>query len=331
VVKIILIEPIGFCPGVRRAIEKAKKIKSKVQGSVYTDGPLIHNQQVLQSLKNEHIFEKKIDISFQPESRSAILIRAHGITPERRRWLNTLCHTHHCPLADATCPDVAHIAAIIRRYSRKGFHFLILGNPDHAEIMGLKGYAETPCLVLQDIPTLHHFLSQIETNPNATSLPYVLLSQSTLDVDFFEKAAQRLGKRLPQLIVHNTICPATRQRQLSLQQALKTGLDGLIVIGSKHSHNTQQLVTLAHKFPTAVWNIEHMGEINFSELHALGTLGICSGTSASEQNVQEIYLALRKNLPKSYAVRHHDEGTNLRPTISYSSGQISSSQNTPKA
>ncbi|MDR2420139.1 MAG: 4-hydroxy-3-methylbut-2-enyl diphosphate reductase [Puniceicoccales bacterium] len=290
--KIIWIEPLGFCFGVRRAIERAREIKSKISGPVYTDGPLIHNWQVLEALEKEGIVAKEIKDTFCPENASAILIRAHGISPDRHCWLKTWCHSHNCSLVDATCPHVARTADLVQHYSRKGYIIFLLGDPEHAEIQGLKAHAKTSCFVFQDMPSLDHFLNNVEKNTLAQ--PHLLTSQSTLDVNFLEQAARYLSKKLPQLIIRNTICSATRQRQQSLRNALRLGVDAILVIGGKNSANTRRLVAIAQASHTSTYHIENEKEINLETLRSVQKLGICSGTSASEENIQKIVDFLRK-------------------------------------
>ena len=292
--KIIWIKPLGFCFGVRRAIERARGIKSKISGPVYTDGPLVHNRQVLEMLETEGIMAKEIEATFCPENASAILIRAHGISPDRHCWLKTWCHSHNCLLADATCPHVARTATLIQRYSGRGYKILLLGDPDHMEVQGLKAHAQTPCFIFQNLLALDHFWAHMEKD--IFMQPHLLISQSTLDADFFEKASQYLTKRLPQLVILNTICSATRQRQQSLRDALRLGVDAILVIGGKNSANTQRLVAIAQASHVPTYHIENEEEIDLKALHSIQKLGICSGTSASEQDIQKIYNFLRKNL-----------------------------------
>jgi 4-hydroxy-3-methylbut-2-enyl diphosphate reductase len=285
---------LGFCPGVRRAITRAKKLRDEIQGPIYTDGPLVHNRQVLQNLTKDRVFEAEIDSSFCLEDNAAVLIRTHGISPDRRHTLQVLCQKSPCPLVDATCPHVARTAAFIRHHSRQGRSILLLGDPDHAEMLGLKGYVETFCVVFHDIASIQDFLSS--ASPECFQCAYALTCQSTLDMDFFEEATLYLRKKLPHLIIRDAICFPTRQRQLALRQALQKGLDGLIVIGGKISANTQKLVAMAHKFHSTVWSVECTDEIKLSELRPLKVLGICSGTSTSDQSIREICAFLRENL-----------------------------------
>jgi 4-hydroxy-3-methylbut-2-enyl diphosphate reductase len=293
VLQIIWIKPLGFCFGVRRAIERAREIKSKISGPVYTDGPLIHNRHVLETLEKESIVAKEINATFCPESASAVLIRAHGTTPERRDWLDTWCRSHNCLLANATCPYVAHAAALIQHYSGKGYKIFLLGDPDHAEIQGLKAHAQTSCFVFQNMSSIDHFWANEEKDIAAQ--PCLLISQSTLEADFFEQASRYLTKKLPQLVVFNTICSATQQRQQSLRDALRLGVDAVLVIGGKDSANTQRLVDIAQASHTPAYRIEKEEEIDLEALRLVRKLGICSGTSTSEQNIREIYDFLRKN------------------------------------
>ena len=133
--EVIVAASAGFCWGVQRAIAKARDLVKQGHAPVWTDGPLIHNRQMLDQLHQENVRDTD-----RPEDvhDGVILIRAHGIPPERRAWLKTM----RAPIFDATCPDVARTQGTIRSHARRGFDTIVFGEPDHPEVLGLLGFAE---------------------------------------------------------------------------------------------------------------------------------------------------------------------------------------------
>ena len=145
--KVIRAKSAGFCFGVERAIGIARKCTCDGKARVYTDGPLIHNRQMMERLTNEGILEigdykssnrLEHDLADARDPNDVLVVRAHGVSPERREYLRNLGLT----FKDATCPDVGRIAGVIKSHSKKNYTTIIVGDPAHPEVIGLLGYAE---------------------------------------------------------------------------------------------------------------------------------------------------------------------------------------------
>ena len=145
--KVLRAQSAGFCWGVERAIDIARDLAAEGGGqrTVYTDGPLIHNRQMMERMEAEGVREvgdyqsqSAIDVGASTQEDSVVVVRAHGISPERRQYLKGI----GLPFHDATCPDVGIIAGKIKNHARKGFDIVIFGDPEHPEVIGLMGYAE---------------------------------------------------------------------------------------------------------------------------------------------------------------------------------------------
>ena len=141
--KVIRAQSAGFCWGVERAIDIAREYALKGRHPVYTDGPLIHNRQMMEVLTKEGIrevgdYSSQAELNVKKEDQSVMVVRAHGISPERRKYLKNL----GMEFRDATCPDVGIIAGKVRMYAKKGYVTVIFGDPKHPEVIGLVGYAE---------------------------------------------------------------------------------------------------------------------------------------------------------------------------------------------
>jgi (E)-4-hydroxy-3-methyl-but-2-enyl pyrophosphate reductase len=242
---------------------------------LYTDGPLIHNRQLMAQLRTEGIAEASDPAALEP--RAALMIRAHGIPPCRRAVLHAL----HADLIDATCPDVARIQGLIRRHARAGAHILIFGDPGHAEVVGLLGYAEGRGRVI--------------TAPDAvTDLPawtrVCLVAQSTQFPDAYARVAEAVRGRFPGAVVLDTICASTRARQDELK-AMARHVDALVVVGGAHSANTVRLTTLARSLrPT--FAVETAAELRAEDFTGFKAVGLTAGASTPPFVIE----AVRKRL-----------------------------------
>ena len=232
--KVIRAKSAGFCWGVERAIQVAREEAQGGKRKVYTDGPLIHNRQMMELLGQEDInevgdYESKKEVSLEEDSEkeSVMVIRAHGISPQRRKYLKSL----GLPFKDGTCPDVGVIAGRVRSYSAKGYDVVIFGDPNHPEVIGLMGYAGEKGYVVASI-------ADIENLPPLSD-QVAMVSQSTMFTHEFKMLSGILAKKYPSLLVFDTICGATKERQSDLVQLVEEGAEAIVVIGGKHSANTK--------------------------------------------------------------------------------------------
>ena len=183
--KVRLAKTAGFCMGVRRAMEIVLAEANKADGPLFTLGPLIHNNQVLQLLETKGVRAVE-DPEGLPEGR--IVIRAHGIPPQLRRKIKN----SGLKAIDATCPRVARVQAIIRYHTKKGRSAIIVGDENHAEVIGLKGYSETPAHVIRtvdDVSKLPHLQK-----------PFVV-AQTTQNDENFRQVVKALKARFPDILV----------------------------------------------------------------------------------------------------------------------------------
>ena len=157
--KVIRAKSAGFCWGVERAIQVAREEAQGGDRTVYTDGPLIHNSQMMDELGKEDIREvgdyqsdSKLDLPAKSEKESVVVVRAHGISPERRKYLQNL----GLPFRDGTCPDVGIIAGKIKAHAERGYEVVIFGDPNHPEVAGLLGYAKGHGHVITNEEDLHN-------------------------------------------------------------------------------------------------------------------------------------------------------------------------------
>ena len=238
--KVIRAKSAGFCWGVERAIQVAREQADGGKRTVYTDGPLIHNNQMMTALSTEGVREvgdyrssSSIELDEDERDDSVVVVRAHGISPERRKYLKGL----DLPFKDATCPDVGIIAGKVRMHATKGYDVVIFGDPRHPEVIGLMGYAAGRGHAVQteeDLGALPDFENGV-----------VMVSQSTMFTHEFEHLSALLAQKYPELVVFDTICGATKERQSDLRQLVAEGAEAIVVIGGHHSANTCKLAKLA--------------------------------------------------------------------------------------
>jgi 4-hydroxy-3-methylbut-2-enyl diphosphate reductase len=272
--KVILAKSAGFCWGVRRAVDKANTLARNPQQRVFTDGPLIHNQQMLDQLKAQGVHETS-DPSSIPEG--TLIIRAHGIPPGRRALLDKLAIT----VVDATCPDVAKIQKLIGQYARQGYAIIIFGDPGHAEVAGLMGYAEGKGFVVNDPDDI----------AGLPAMPLVcLVSQSTQLPLSYSRVADAVRTRFPSAVVLDTICKSTRNRQQELIE-MAASVDAFVVVGDAHSANTLRLVELARSLkPT--FHIETSSQLSPEKLRGFKVVGLTAGASTPAFIIDSVKAAL---------------------------------------
>lgn len=287
--KVIRAKSAGFCWGVERAIQVARDEAEGGKRKVYTDGPLIHNRQMMELLGQEDInevgdYESKKEVSLEEDSekKSVMVIRAHGISPQRRKYLKSL----GLPFKDGTCPDVGVIAGRVRSYSAKGYDVVIFGDPNHPEVIGLMGYAGEKGYVVASI-------ADIENLPPLSD-QVAMVSQSTMFTHEFKMLSGILAKKYPSLLVFDTICGATKERQSDLVQLVEEGAEAIVVIGGKHSANTKKLAKLASSHDRPTFHVETAEDLDDKEFAEFETVGVTAGASTPEFIIRSICEKLEK-------------------------------------
>jgi len=192
-VKVKLAKNAGFCMGVRRAMAITLSEANKDNGKLFTYGPIIHNQQVLDLLRSKGVDVKE---NITANDRGRIIIRAHGITPVEREKIRS----SNLTLIDATCPRVAKVHAIIRKYSNQNYTPVIFGDDKHPEVIGLMGYSNGQGIVIRSV-------EDVERLPDKKKI--ILVSQTTQDVDAYRKIKGTVKEHYPEAIIFDTICDET--------------------------------------------------------------------------------------------------------------------------
>ena len=284
--RVIVAKTAGFCMGVRRAMDiLLDAANEKNDGKVYTDGPLIHNPQVLEYLEKRdiHVVNGQTDLS-----KTTVVIRAHGITPTRRKEIEDL----GAKVCDATCPHVMRVQSIIKKYAAQGYSTVIVGDKGHAEVIGLLGYAEGKGHVVQELDEIEHLPPMDKV---------CVVAQTTQDRRMFKEAIDRLKKRYSNCESFETICSSTYKRQDEIISLSKT-VDAMIVVGGRGSANTTRLVKICESQGTPTFHVETDTELELSKFKDFDTIGVTAGASTPNWMIKRVVEKIR-----SYKVNRYEK------------------------
>ena len=266
----------GFCFGVQRAVDTVYEQVEKGVRPIYTYGPIIHNEVVVQDLeeKGVQVLENQEDLEQLNEG--TVIIRSHGVGKEiydqiSAKGLNCV---------DATCPFVKKIHRTVEKESAAGRQIIIIGNDNHPEVEGIKGWCRHPALVIESAEQ-----AEALNLPEGTKV--CVVSQTTFNYKKFKDLVEILDKKRYDRIVVNTICNATEERQTEARQ-IADEADAMIVIGGSHSSNTQKLFEICRKECENTYYIQTVDDLNLGVLRSTGLVGITAGASTPKKIIEEV-------------------------------------------
>ena len=276
---VIVAKSAGFCPGVKRAIDKVLELEAAGKKPVYTIGPLIHNKQVTDMLAAKQI--SSIDTPQEAADKSGVLvIRAHGITPQFQQEVQA-CGME---VVDATCLLVKHAQNIIEKFASEGYHTVIVGDSDHAEVIGLMGYTHGKGIVVSG-PEEASKLPQFEK--------VNVVSQTTQKESVFYATAEEIKKHAAVCQVSNTICQPTKDRQKeTMEQA--SNADLVIVVGGRHSANTTRLALLCKGLSPMVQHVETETELDENLIKNAPRIFITAGASTPDWVIDRVAVRVKE-------------------------------------
>ncbi|MFQ5714347.1 MAG: 4-hydroxy-3-methylbut-2-enyl diphosphate reductase [Candidatus Scalinduaceae bacterium] len=271
--RVVVAKTAGFCMGVRKAMDRVLDAANEKgnNGHVYTEGPLIHNPQVLEMLKEKGINTLGNDTDI---SKSTVVIRAHGITPERRQEIEAT----GANICDATCPRVMSVQKIIDKHAEEGYSTIIIGDEGHAEVTGLLGYARGN----------GHVISSTEEISGLPDMEKVcIVAQTTQDMRTFALIVEKLKQRYKNYKVFDTICSSTSKRQEEAINLSET-VDAMIVVGGRGSANTNRLAQISASNGTPTFLVESDKELELKKLVNFDTIGVTAGASTPNWLIQKV-------------------------------------------
>ncbi|MFH1146191.1 MAG: 4-hydroxy-3-methylbut-2-enyl diphosphate reductase [Pseudomonadota bacterium] len=260
--EVILARKAGFCMGVRRAMDTVLLALKKQPKPVATFGPLIHNQQVLGLLESKGI---SIIRNVNEIKGGTVVIRAHGIPPHQKAEILKT----GAQVVDGTCTRVVKVQTIIRRFARKGYQTVIVGDEGHPEVLGLLGFAENRGILVSS-------KTDVEKLPKLEK--YIIVAQTTQDEKLFEEVVSEIISRNPGGEVFNTICHSTHERQMEVLDLCKH-VEAIVVVGGKESANTKRLAQIADEAGIRAYHIETENDLDLKEISHFSKVGVTAGAS----------------------------------------------------
>ncbi len=280
--EIIKAHEMGFCFGVRRAVEMMEEAAEKL-GGITSLGSTVHNRQVVERLR-----EAGVDVvtSLEEIDGRPVAVTAHGVGPQVSSALEEIGVT----VVDTTCPIVTRSQQWARHLAREGFAVIVFGDPDHKEVRGVLGWAEGKGIAVPDEELLH-------TLPDDLPSRVAVLSQTTHTEARFASFVRRLFEtrmdHISELRVINTLCNATTSQQAAAQE-LARRVDLMIVIGGHDSANTRHLAEVCEEEGVETHHIESASEIEPGWVAGHERVGVTAGASTPDFAVDEVVERLRE-------------------------------------
>jgi len=274
IVKILVVKTAGFCFGVKRAIDTTFALAEKEHKGLYTFGPIIHNPQVIERLREKGIMPT--DNIYNGDIR-ALIIRTHGIPLH----LLEEAAKRGYDIIDKTCPFVKKAQHYAQLLKKEGYQVIILGDREHPEVKGLMSYAGEDALVIDGEEELPELKNRVG-----------IVVQTTKPVMTLKKLVSRVVEQSKELKVYNTICNSTALR-LKETEEMARNVDVMIVVGGKNSANTTQLANLCAALPIRTYHIETADELDSDWFTGVERVGITAGASTPEWIIDDVQRRIR--------------------------------------
>lgn len=279
--KVTVAKSAGFCFGVKRAVEQVYEQVACSKDKVYTYGPIIHNEQVVADLESRGVSVIETAEELAGLKEGTVVIRSHGVPKEIYRIMEAQGLT----CVDATCPFVKKIHKIVERESRDGKQIVIVGNDSHPEVEGIKGWCETPAIVINTEQEAENLSVKLHTK-------LCIVSQTTFNYNKFKDLVEILAKKGYDRVVLNTICNATQERQEE-SRSLAREVDAMIVIGGRHSSNTQKLYDICRNECKNTYYIQTLVDLETKPFQSISHVGITAGASTPNNIIEEVQKHVR--------------------------------------
>jgi 4-hydroxy-3-methylbut-2-enyl diphosphate reductase len=268
-------ESAGFCFGVQRAVDTV--YRESVKDHVYTFGPIIHNDEVVADLERSGVKVVHDPEEFARIEQGTVIIRSHGVPKDIYEKIRQAGHK----LVDATCPFVRKIHKIVDKESSLGRQIIIIGNDHHPEVEGIRGWCHGSPIIVEN-------REQAEKINLPQGCQITLVSQTTFHHGKFKELVEIISKKGYDINVCNTICSATQKRQDEARE-LASRADAMIVIGGRHSSNTQKLYEICKNECSNTSYIQTVHDLNMSDYADIGFLGITAGASTPKNIIKEVH------------------------------------------
>jgi 4-hydroxy-3-methylbut-2-enyl diphosphate reductase len=262
----------GYCYGVKRALDMAASAADEGQEPIHTLGPIIHNPQVVESLRSKGI---DVAVSLDDVDAGTVIVRSHGVPPE----VAETARTRGLHIVDATCPFVTKAQKRADELAAEGYFVVILGEKDHPEVLGILGHAG-------------HKAAVVEKKADLKAIPKKekkigLVTQTTQSAERLREIAGALAATATELKIFNTICSATARRQAAAL-TLSDDVDVMLIVGGKNSANTSRLTDLCRETCARTYHIETDCELDPAWFDSAKKVGVATGASTSPDILRQV-------------------------------------------
>ncbi|GKX66577.1 4-hydroxy-3-methylbut-2-enyl diphosphate reductase [Inconstantimicrobium mannanitabidum] len=273
-VQVKLADSAGFCFGVKRAVDETLKIQKDLNKKIYTLGPLIHNNDVVNFLEQNNIFAISLEDLDQLTEEDTVVIRSHGVSKE----VIDKIKDRGIKLVNATCPYVTNIQKKVNKYSDEGYKIVILGDKNHPEVIGINGWCGNNAIITSKGNIEEEIPGKV-----------CVVSQTTEKQENWKRTINNVAELSKEFLAFNTICSATEVRQLSADNLSKE-VDVMLVIGGKNSSNTTKLFQICSANCKNTYHIENIKDIDIEEIKKMSpkTVGVTAGASTPDWIITEV-------------------------------------------
>ena len=278
----ILAEHAGFCFGVKRAVEQVYE-QAALGGAIYTYGPIVHNEEVVKELEQKGVQVIHTPEQLQEIKEGTVMIRAHGVP----KHIKEMIDRQGLKCVDATCPFVKRIHNIVEKESGAGRKIVIIGNAGHPEVEGIMGWSKEPATVIETLEEARLFTCKEDAG-------ICIVSQTTFNYNKFQDMVEIFMEKGYNVIVVNTICNATEERQTEAGE-IAAKVDVMIVIGGKHSSNTRKLYEICRQECANTYFIQTLEDLHLDLPKSVRLVGITAGASTPNNIIEEVQNYVRIN------------------------------------
>ena len=280
-----LAKTAGFCFGVKRAVDTVYQQIEQYRGEkIFTYGPIIHNEEVIKDLRSHGVEVLNDEEELKTADADVVVIRSHGVA----KYIYDILEERGITCVDATCPFVKKIHKIVAEKSAEGSYIVIVGNGEHPEVQGIRGWAGEQVTVVQTPEDAERF--ELPDKDQKVCI----VAQTTFNYNKFKELVEIISKKRYDIVFLNTICNATKERQNEARQ-IAARVDAMVVIGDKRSSNTQKLFEICKEECLNTYYIQTLDDLDINQLRSVESVGITAGASTPNKIIEEVQNNVRIN------------------------------------
>ena len=278
-----LAKTAGFCFGVKRAVDTVYQQIEQYRGEkIFTYGPIIHNEEVIKDLRSHGVEVLNDEEELKTADADVVVIRSHGVA----KYIYDILEERGITCVDATCPFVKKIHKIVAEKSAEGSYIVIVGNGEHPEVQGIRGWAGEQVTVVQTPEDAERF--ELPDKDQKVCI----VAQTTFNYNKFKELVEIISKKRYDIVVLNTICNATQERQVEAKE-IASQVDVMLVIGGKNSSNTQKLYEICRRECNKTYYIQTLDDLNPECISSACNVGITAGASTPNNIIEEVHTNVR--------------------------------------